>query len=146
MDKEITIEDDALHFFDKNKIIIRSGMNAGEYLDKEDFERFAASIKQIECCGAWDVEIKKDFNKAINALALELPEAVWNDFHFRWMKLQNSISPCKVDELRKSFEVDKETMQAAINRASNIMDEQSKRISELEEELNKLSKPVTKMP
>jgi tRNA(Phe) wybutosine-synthesizing methylase Tyw3 len=62
------------------------------------------------------------------------------------MKLQNSISPCKVDELRKSFEVDKETMQAAINRASNIMDEQSKRISELEEELNKLSKPVTKMP
>ena len=35
----------------------------------------------------------QEFTKAINALALELPEAVWNDFHFMWIQLQNHLSP-----------------------------------------------------
>lgn len=46
-DKNIpTLEDDALHFFDKHKIVFSSGMNSGEYLDKEDFEKFAASLNR----------------------------------------------------------------------------------------------------
>jgi len=48
---EITIEDDALHFFDKHKQTFR-GINAGDYIDKEDFEKFAASLNRQGC--RWD--------------------------------------------------------------------------------------------
>ena len=34
---------------------------------------------------------KQEMVKAINALALELPEKVWNDFHYRWIQYQNSL-------------------------------------------------------
>ena len=50
--RQPNIEDQALHFFDSNKRVF-TGINAGEYLDKEDFEKFAASLsKQVGGC-AW---------------------------------------------------------------------------------------------
>lgn len=34
----------------------------------------------------------KEFSRAVNALALELPETVWVDFNSRWMKLESYLS------------------------------------------------------
>ena len=42
-----------------------------------------------------------EFNKAINALHLELPQSVWNDFHFKWIQLQN-----KLDEEKRQMVID----------------------------------------
>lgn len=33
----------------------------------------------------------KDFNMCIHALALELPQSVWNDVQSKWLELQNLI-------------------------------------------------------
>ena len=33
-----------------------------------------------------------DFNKAINALALELPKAVWDSIYFKWEKFKASLT------------------------------------------------------
>jgi hypothetical protein len=41
-----TIEDDDLFFFERHKQVFK-GINAGEYLDKEDFEKFASSLASL---------------------------------------------------------------------------------------------------
>ncbi len=55
-----TIEDDALHFFDKHKQTFR-GINAGDYIDKEDFEKFAASLNRQGWTRVGEIEnLKKE--------------------------------------------------------------------------------------
>ena len=55
---------------------------------------------------------KEHFNKCINALHLELPQSVWNDVHFNWMKLREEIGKDKerIAELEKdNSEYEKDT-------------------------------------
>ena len=49
---------------------------------------------------------KEHFNKCINALHLELPQSVWNDVHFNWMKLREEIGKDKerIAELEKEVD------------------------------------------
>ena len=50
----------------------------------------------------------KEFNKCINALALELPHEVWVDVHYKWMELQSAIKTpptAHTEELTSKVEV-----------------------------------------
>ena len=48
-------------------------------------------------------EAIKEFNRCVNALALELPGAVWDDVHFRWIELQNAIKPSHAEAVKDEW-------------------------------------------
>jgi hypothetical protein len=81
---------------------------------------------------------EKNFIKAINALLLELPEPVWNSFHYLWVQYQNS----KLEELKGLRQENEKLKETLLSKSAkwyqNILNEQDSKITNLIRENDEL--------
>lgn len=76
---------------------------------------------------------EQDFTKCVNALHLEIPQSVWNDVHFKWVAVRQSIGEDKA----RIAELEKE--KKALN---NMVDDALAKLIESRKEVERLKEDI----